>query len=71
MNEGLARMKALCSKGCCLVGHPQYYRKFWSENVPTLILEGVPPEVFFALSFDGSYPQGEVRFHAGFAADGK
>lgn len=70
MNAGLARMKALGAKGCCLVGHPQYYRKFGFENVAGLLLEGVPPEVFFALSFDGRYPQGNVTFHEAFMADG-
>jgi putative acetyltransferase len=30
----------------------------------------VPPEVFFALSFDGRVPQGSVTFHEGFLADG-
>jgi len=30
----------------------------------------LPPEVFFALSFDGSVPHGKVTFHEGFSADG-
>ena len=69
--EGLARLKDLGAKGCCLVGHPQYYWKFGFENTPGLALEGVPPEAFFALSFDGVYPQGSVTFHEGFMADGQ
>jgi len=68
IREGLSRLKALGAKGCCLVGHPQYYRKFGFENVPELILEGVPPDVFFALSFDGRFPHGNVTFHEGFGA---
>lgn len=32
-------------------------------------LEGVPPEAFSALSFDGQMPQGTVAFHDAFAAD--
>ena len=68
IREGLARLKALGARGCCLVGHPGYYTKFGFENVAGLAHEGVPPEVFFALSFDGSYPQGTVTFHEGFAA---
>jgi putative acetyltransferase len=71
IREGLSRLKGLGGKGCCLVGHPQYYRKFGFENVPGLFIEGVPPEVFFALSFDGNYPQGEVTFHEGFKATGQ
>lgn len=68
--EGLSRLKELGAKGCCLVGHPEYYRKFGFENVDGLMLEGVPPEVFFALSFDGRIPQGNVTFHEGFMATG-
>jgi putative acetyltransferase len=71
IREGLARLKAMNAQGCCLVGHPDYYRKFGFINMPGLVLEGVPPEVFFALSFDGHPPQGAVAFHAGFKADGQ
>ena len=71
IREGLSRLKDLKAKGCCLVGHPQYYRQFGFENVEGLIHGGVPPEVFFALSFDGNIPQGHVVFHEGFKADGR
>jgi putative acetyltransferase len=71
IEEGLSRLKDLGAKGCCLVGHPEYYKKFGFENVSSLVLEGVPPEVFFALSFDGHSPQGHVMFHEGFKADGQ
>ena len=66
--EGLSRLKALGARGCCLVGHPEYYPRFGFKNIPGLVYEGVPPEAFFALSFDGSYPQGSVIFHEGFKA---
>ncbi len=71
IQEGLSRLKRLGARGCCLVGHPEYYRKFGFENVPGLVLEGVPPMVFFALSFDGRIPQGYVTFHEGFEASGE
>jgi putative acetyltransferase len=71
IGEGLARLKAMDAQGCCLVGHPNYYRKFGFTNVPGLLLEGVPPELFFALSFDGHTPQGTVVFHEAFKADGQ
>ena len=71
IQEGLSRLKDLGAKGCCLVGHPQYYRKFGFENVARLTLEGVPQEVFFALSFDGPIPHGYVTFHEGFKANGQ
>ena len=70
IQEGLSRLKDINAQGCCLVGHPDYYRKFGFKNMPELVVEGVPPEVFFALSFDGPTPQGAVTFHNGFNADG-
>ncbi|MBU0682037.1 MAG: N-acetyltransferase [Proteobacteria bacterium] len=70
IQEGLSRLRKLNAKGCCLVGHPQYYRKFGFENATGLVLKGVPQEVFFALAFDGHFPQGDVMFHDGFTANG-
>lgn len=69
IREGLTRLKALGARGCCLVGHPEYYPQFGFQNIPGLGLEGVPPEAFFALAFDGLFPQGEVTFHPAFAVD--
>jgi putative acetyltransferase len=70
IQEGLSRIQDLKAKGCCLVGHPQYYRQFGFKNVEGLVHEGVPQEVFFALSFDENIPQGNVLFHGGFEANG-
>jgi putative acetyltransferase len=71
IREGLSRLKHMNAQGCCLVGHPDYYRKFGFKNISGLLYEGVPQEVFFALSFDGHTPQGTVAFHEGFKADGQ
>jgi putative acetyltransferase len=71
IEEGLSRLKGLNAQGVCLVGHPDYYRKFGFRNAPGLVLEGVPQEVFFALSFDGHIPQGIVTFHEAFKANGR
>ena len=71
IREGLSRLKDMNAQGCCLVGHPDYYRNFGFKNMPGLIHEGVPQEVFFALSFNGHNPQGTVAFHDGFNADGQ
>jgi putative acetyltransferase len=68
VREGLSQLKRMQARGCCLVGHPEYYRRFGFENCPQLVLEGVPPEVFFAVSFDGTMPRGTVAFHKAFAA---
>lgn len=71
IQEGLSRLRNLKAKGCCLVGHPKYYRQFGFNNVERLLHEGVPQEVFFAFSFDGNMPQGNVIFHEGFKANGQ
>ena len=70
IQEGLLRLKKINAKGCCLVGHPDYYKKFGFKSTTKLKLEGVPEEVFFVLSFDGHIPSGKVTFHEGFNADG-
>jgi len=67
--EGISRLKGLNAKGCCLVGHPDYYRKLGFKNVSGLLHDGVPQEVFLAMAFDGKIPQGTVNFHDGFKAD--
>lgn len=71
IREGLTRLKGQGARGCCLVGHPDYYRKLGFMNVTGLGHEGVPQEFFLALSFDGQMPQGTVVFHEGFKADGR
>lgn len=70
IHEGLSRLKKLNASGCCLVGHPEYYRRFGFTNIAELTLEGVPPEVFFALPLIAPPPQGLVHFHEAFMADG-
>lgn len=71
IEESLSRLKSLNAQGVCLVGHPDYYRKFGFKNEPGLMHKGVLQEVFFALSFDGHIPQGPVTFHEAFKADGQ
>ena len=66
LHEGLSRLKVLNARGCCVVGHPEYYKKFGFKKVPGLLVEGVPKEAFFALPFDGHTPQGIVVFHEAF-----
>ena len=41
IQEGLSRLKDMNAKGCCLVGHPDYYRKFGFKNMPELVLEEI------------------------------
>ena len=68
IRQGLARLQAMGARGCCLVGHPDYYRKFGFRNLDQLAHAGVPLEYFLALSFDGHWPQGTVAFHEAFGA---
>ena len=70
IQEGLSRLKTMNAQGCCLVGHPDYYRKFGFRNIPGLVVAGVPDAFFFALSFDGQIPQGTVTFHEAFKSVG-
>ena len=71
IQEGISRLKGLGARGCCLVGHPEYYRRFGFRNIRGLVVEGVPEEVFFALPFDDHIPQGMVEFHGGVKAYGQ
>ena len=68
ISEGLSLLKKSGGQGCVLVGHPDYYKRLGFRNIPELVHEGVPPEVFFALPFTEKVPQGIVVFHEGFRA---
>jgi len=70
MHEGLSLLKALGGEGCALVGDPNYYERFGFRNIPDLIHDGIPQEVFLVLPFDKKIPQGTVVFHVGFLANG-
>jgi putative acetyltransferase len=62
VREGLARLRALGSKGCCLVGDPAYYTRLGFAHDPALTMHGVPPEVILCLPLDEGkrVPAGEV-----------
>jgi putative acetyltransferase len=68
INEGLSRLKTRGAKGCALVREPAYYRRFGFRNLPTLTLEGVPPQYSLSLPFEARTPTGAVVFHPAFAA---
>jgi putative acetyltransferase len=70
VNEGLSLLKDMDGQGCALVGNPNYYKRFGFKNIPDLIHEGIPQEVFLVLPFDKKIPQGTVVFHKGFLAKG-
>jgi len=70
VNKGLSLLKAMGGKGCALVGDPAYYQRFGFRNIPDLVHEGIPQEVFLALPFTENVPQGMVIFHEAFLATG-
>jgi len=70
VREGLSRLRASGARGCTLVGDPAYYQRFGFRNCPDLVLDGVPPQNFLALSFGEHTAVGTVVFHEAFAAAG-
>lgn len=68
IREGLSQLKQMGKMGCALVGDPGYYKRHGFGNIPELIHDGVPPEVFMALPLGGAVPRGYVTFHEGFQA---
>jgi putative acetyltransferase len=71
IRQGLDRLRALGAKGSVLVGHPGYYPRFGFVHRDDLGYEGIPPQVVFALSFDGHYPAGVVTDHPAFHEAGQ
>ena len=41
------------------------------DAIAEVTIEGLPSEVFFALSFNGRKPHGTVTFHEGFKVHGQ
>jgi len=70
IKKGLSMLKELGGQGCALVGDPNYYERFGFRNIPDLVHEGIPQEVFLVLPFTENVPQGTVVFHKGFLAKG-
>jgi putative acetyltransferase len=66
IREGLERLKNLQAAGCVLLGEPAYYGRFGFTAYSQLRLEGVPPEFFLALPFNGTVPTGTVEYHPAF-----
>jgi putative acetyltransferase len=69
IRKGLSLLKDMGGQGCALVGDPNYYKRFGFRNIPDLIHEGIPQEVFLVLPFDKKIPRGTVVFHKGFLAN--
>lgn len=68
MNKAMRELQNLGASGCVLLGDPSYYSRFGFKPISGLVLPGVPLEYFQALSFNDSFPQGEVSYHEAFNA---
>lgn len=66
IEDGLRDIAAKGAKGCVVLGEPTYYSKFGFKTESGLIFEGVPPEYFMALVFEGELPKGNVTYHSAF-----
>ena len=68
VREALRQLRDAGGRGCVLVGEPAYYQRFGFRPEAELVLPGVPPEYFQAVSFEDDVPHGVVTFHAAFDA---
>ncbi|OWQ93936.1 GNAT family N-acetyltransferase [Roseateles aquatilis] len=68
MRAALSEIQRQGAQGCVLLGDPAYYGRFGFKPEPSLVLPGVPPEYFQALSFGGEMASGNVSYHDAFNA---
>lgn len=68
VEHALGRLRALDAAGCVVLGEPRYYGRFGFNVASSLVLAGVPPQYFQALSFGCPMPSGTVEYHASFKA---
>ncbi len=70
VQAALGRLRSLGGAGCVVLGNPKYYSRFGFRPNPALVLHGVRPQYFQALSFIRTEPKGEVTYHESFNALG-
>ena len=68
MRAALRVLRERGARGCVVLGEPEYYGRFGFQADPNLVLPGVPPEYFQAMSFDSSQPCGTVSYNQAFEA---
>lgn len=66
VRAALGQLRERGATGCVLLGDPAYYHRFGFVAAAPLLLPGVPPEYFQAVTFRGSRPAGVVRYHSAF-----
>jgi putative acetyltransferase len=67
VREALGILRERGASGCVVLGEPEYYGRFGFQANRDLVLPGVPPGYFQAVSFDSSRPRGVVTYHAAFS----
>jgi putative acetyltransferase len=70
VEQALNTLRKMGAAGCVLLSEPKYYGRFGFKPEPTLVLPGIPPEYFQAISFCGEVPAGTVRYHESFSSRG-
>jgi len=68
VRQALGMLKEQGASGCVVLGDPLYYTRFGFRNEAGLVLPGVPPEYFMAISFGPTVPAGVVSYHSAFTA---
>jgi putative acetyltransferase len=66
IKHSLQILRDQSAQGVVLLGDPGYYARFGFQHNPDLILEGVPPNYFVALTLSGIAPAGVVTYHQAF-----
>lgn len=66
VREALRMLKEQGAVGCVVLGEPAFYKKFGFRPEPGLILHGIQPELFQAVTFIGKAPFGIVSYHPAF-----
>jgi putative acetyltransferase len=68
IREALRLLRDAGASGCVVLGEPAYYARFGFLADPNLVLTGVPPKYFQAVSFGSSKPRGTVTYNEAFNA---
>lgn len=66
INAGLDWLKSHNASGCVLVGDPTYYSRFGFLSDGKVTYDEFPAELVQWLSFDGTLPEGEVKYRPAF-----
>ncbi|MGC1459232.1 MAG: N-acetyltransferase [Steroidobacteraceae bacterium] len=66
--DALLALSSSGAAGCVVLGAPAFYERFGFKANEALVLPGVSPENFLAVSFDSSTPRGIVAYHDAFQA---